>query len=180
MKKKKKDNGVSVNIKTLTIVTIIIVIFTISFGIYCIKSHDNNRENILKNNYLITEDGDYRKYTAGSLDDEYNQDKMPYRVEYIIIKKDYSKISRHMVWRVDNEDTYINQFYDFEYTPVSNIAKGSFNNVLKDGTFNFYSVSYDFNNGKFICNAKEYECNMYVQDLMDLKEEYYSLIKDSK
>ncbi len=88
MKKKKKDNGVSVNIKTLTIVTIIIVIFTIFFGIYCIKSHDNNRENILKNNYLITEDGDYRKYTAGSLDDEYNQDKMPYRVEYIIIKKD--------------------------------------------------------------------------------------------
>ena len=180
MKKKKKDNGVSVDIKTLTIVTIIIVIFTIFFGIYCIKSHDNNRENILKNNYLITEDGDYRKYTAGSLDDEYNQDKMPYRVEYIIIKKDYSKISRHMVWRVDNEDTYINQFYDFEYTPVPNIAKGSFNNVLKDGTFNFYSVSYDFNNGKFICNAKEYECNMYVQDLMDLKEEYYSLIKDSK
>lgn len=180
MKKKKKDNGVSVNIKTLTIVTIIIVIFTIFFRIYCIKSHDNNRENILKNNYLITEDGDYRKYTAGSLDDEYNQDKMPYRVEYIIIKKDYSKISRHMVWRVDNEDTYINQFYDFEYTPVPNIAKGSFNNVLKDGTFNFYSVSYDFNNGKFICNAKEYECNMYVQDLKDLKEEYYSLIKDSK
>ena len=94
MRRGKKDNGlVSINVKNLTVLTIIVVVFTVFFGIYCLKSHDSNKENILKNNYLITEDGDYRKYTAGSLDDEYNQDKMPYRVEYIIIKKDYSKRS---------------------------------------------------------------------------------------
>lgn len=171
-KEEKKKN----NIKILTIVTIIVVLFTISFAVFFYFNYDPNIKSLQENGYVLFEDGSYIKnYPEEGIDN----DKWPYRISYTTISNDYSKIAVSSIWRYDSKETgYLNQLEDYEYSPLSNMANGTFYQSFKKNELgNFYHASYDFNNGTLICDASKTECNRYVQDFSKLKEEYYLVIK---
>lgn len=163
--------------------TIIIILITIIIGLLGyimidkLNLIDKNANSLIKAGYIKQEDGNYKAYINGSEELEKDSEKLPYVLNYAIVKNDYSEISFHSEWRVDNKETYINRWYDYKYNSSSNIAKGDFTEIWKKGDFNIYHASYDFNNGNLICDAPQKECNNYAQDLINLKERYYSLIK---
>ena len=160
------------------VIGLIVVICVLLLYIIIDKSNvvDSNIHKLEEAGYIKQDDGNYKLIKSDSAGLEDKDDSLVMK-DYIIIKGDYSKITEHFEWRVDNKDNYWNDWYDYEYSPASNIAKGSFTEGTKKGSMpSIYSATYDFNNGSLICDAPSSRCNAYVQKFIDLKENYYSVI----